>query len=432
MAQVAEGAEEPLDDGEIFDELSSTARIYKLLAHELGEEMADAFAQTRSLQERLARRRHPHEGLRERKKRLTRERISDVATTLFLVRGFEHVTVSEIARIVGVSEKTVFNYFPTKESLVFDRADEGVERMAAALRERDAGESPTKAMLRALSEEPEELEELPDAIHMFMPLFSEMVAATPALNAAWLALHARLVDVATLALAEHAEVDPRDPEPMIAARAIVGLVEVQYASRIRHIEAGLRGAELREAVNSDLERAARMLDTGLWSFGLLTQGARTRKQLREAAAAAEEARTQVIDALRHARAAWQELRQNEQQERRTDGRDERAQERERRKREQAELKQEIKQAAKQVAVAERRAAKRTASRAGEAAWQAARKQGKKSLREAHTAAERVAFEAFRQMLGERHEAIRERHASLVREDPRDADRADRGRGAVED
>ncbi|HEY2719713.1 MAG TPA: TetR family transcriptional regulator [Solirubrobacteraceae bacterium] len=412
---VGSEAAEPLDEGEGLDELSSTARIHKLLANELGEEMADAFAQTRVLQERLARRLHPDEGLREQKKRLTRQRISDVATTLFLVRGFEHVTVSEIARIVGVSEKTVFNYFPTKESLVFDRADEGVERLTAALRERDAGESPTKAMLRALNEEPEELEQLPDAIHMFMPLFSEMIAATPALHAAWLALHARLVEVATQALAEHAEVDPRDPEPIIAARAIVGLLEVEYASRIRHIEAGLRGTGLREAVNADVERAARMLDTGLWSFGLLTQGARTRTQLREAAAAAEEARTQVIDALKHARSAWQELRQNEQQERRAHDRDERAKQRERRKREQAELKQEIKQAAKRVATGERGAAKRGASRAGEVAWQAARKQGKKSLREAGAIAQRAAFEAFRQKLGERHEAIREREVALRRD-----------------
>src|ERR1700733_683982 len=129
MESVADSGAGPLDEGEGFDEFSSSARIYKLLAHELGEEMADAFAQARALQERLARRQHPAEGLREQKKRLTRQRISDVATTLFVVRGFEHVTVSEIARIVGVSEKTVFNYFPTKESLVFDRADEGVERL---------------------------------------------------------------------------------------------------------------------------------------------------------------------------------------------------------------------------------------------------------------------------------------------------------------
>jgi AcrR family transcriptional regulator len=404
------------EEDEVFDDLSSSARIHKLLAHELGDQMADAFARTRQLQDQIARRQYPDEGLRERKKRTTRQQISDVATTLFVVRGFDRVTVSEIARIVGVSEKTVFNYFPTKESLVFDRADEGVERLAVALRERDAGESPTKAMLRALSEEPEELEALPNEIHMFVPLFSEMVASTPSLHAAWLELHARLVEVATRALAEHAEVDPRDPEPMIAARAIVGLLEVEYASRIRHIEAGLRGAELRAAVNADLERAARMLDTGLWSFGLLTQGARTRQQLRDAASAAEEARTQVVDALKHARTAWQELRQSEQEDRRRHDREQRTSERERRKREHAEIKQEIKQAAKQAAASERRAAKRSASRAGEAAWKAARQQGKASLREAHTIAERAAFEAFRQMLGERHEAVREREAAMRRSD----------------
>lgn len=76
---------------------------------------------------------------------------------------------------------------------------------------------------------------------------------------------------------------------------------------------------------------------------------------------------------------------------------------------------EIKRVAKQVSAAKRGAAKHDASRAGEAAWKAAR-QGKKSLREAHAVAERAAFEAFRQMPGERHEAIRERTASFTRDD----------------
>jgi len=330
------------------------------------------------------------------------------------VRGFENVKVAEIAAIVGVSEKTVFNYFPTKESLVFDRADEGIERLSQALREREPGESPVRAMLDALSEDPEELEALPDEIHMFMPLFSEMVASTPALRTAWLELQGRLIETATIELAAHADVDPRDPEPMIAARAIAGLQEVGYASRIRHIEGGLRGKELHEAVVDDLERAARLLDTGLWSFGLMTQGVRTRQQLSDAAAAAEQARKQVMDALKQARTAWQELRHGEQQERRTREREGRGRERERRKREQAELKQGLKQAAKQAAAATRKQAKREASRVGEQAWKDARKQGKKSLREAHAIAERAAYEAFRRKLDERHEAIRERHESFTR------------------
>jgi AcrR family transcriptional regulator len=296
----------PDADGDIYEGLSGEDRISRLLARELGEEMANAFARARATQERWARRRRPQEGLRERKKRRTRQQISDVATTLFVVRGFDHVKVSEVAAIVGVSEKTVYNYFPTKESLVFDRTDEAVARLARALRERAAGESPTKAMLRALSEDMDDLEDLPDEVHMFLPLFAEMVAATPSLRAAWLDIQSRLVEVAAEELAALTDVDPRDPEPAIAARAIVGLHELEVASRIRHIERGLRGRELRAAVLADLERAARVLDTGLWSFTLLTQSARTAQQLREVTRAAEDARKQVVGALKRARTAWRE------------------------------------------------------------------------------------------------------------------------------
>jgi AcrR family transcriptional regulator len=425
--------QDPLADESFPGELSMSGddAIQRLLVRELGEDLAGAFALARRVQERWARRRHPGEGLRERKKRHTRQQLSDVATTLFVVRGFDHVKVAEIAEVVGVSEKTVYNYFPTKESLVFDRADEGIARLAAALREREAGESPAKAVLRALGEDLDELEELPEEVHMFMPVFAEMVASTPALRAAWLDLQGRLVAVATEELAARADVDPRDPEPLIAARAIAGLLEVAYESRIRQIEAGLRGGELREAVLADLERAARLLDTGLWSFNLLAQGARTRAQLREAANAAEDVRAQVVEALEQARTTWRELRGRE---RTAAGHDERSEARRKRteiKRESSEIKRAAKAAAKEVAkqaakeaarqstAAVRREAKRTASQVGQDAWKNARER-KKSLREAHALAERAAYEAFRQALGERHEAVRERQA--VAREARDADR----------
>jgi AcrR family transcriptional regulator len=289
------------------EEPSDEARIRAVLVRELGEELANAVFIARATQERWQRRRHPEDGLRERKKRRTRQQISDVATTLFVVRGFERVKVSEIAEIVGVSEKTVFNYFPTKESLVFDRADETIERLVAALRERGSGESPARAVLRALAEDMDDLEDLPDELYLLFPLANEMITTTPALRAAWLDLQSRLVEVATEELARIADVDPRDPEPMIAARAIVGLTDLSFASRMRHIEAGLRGGDLRGAVTRDLERGARLLDVGLWSFKALAQGARTRQQMRDAAAAADDARRQVLEALEQARSAWHEL-----------------------------------------------------------------------------------------------------------------------------
>ena len=294
-------------DEELVD-LAGPDPVEALHRAEAGAEVADAFARIRQADEQWHRDRHPDEGLRERKKRITRQRISDVATTLFATRGFDNVRVADIAELVGVSEKTVYNYFPSKEAMVFDQADDGVARMAAALRDRAPGESPTRAVLRALEEDLERYETLADGAEFFLLAFSDMVFATPALRAAWLELNDRLVNVAVEELAAQAEVDPREPELIIAARALVGLVEVMFASQRRWIEAGLRGRELHEAVAADVLRAARLLETGLWSLDALAAGARTSEQVREAARAAEAAAVQVVAAIRQARAAWRGLR----------------------------------------------------------------------------------------------------------------------------
>jgi AcrR family transcriptional regulator len=93
-------------------------------------------------------------GLRERKKAATRQAISDVATRLFEERGFEPVTVAEIAETADVSVKTVFNYFGSKEELFFDREDELLEGMVRRLRERGPGASATEAMRPLLLDGP--------------------------------------------------------------------------------------------------------------------------------------------------------------------------------------------------------------------------------------------------------------------------------------
>src|SRR4051812_20471156 len=95
------------------------------------------------------------EGLRERKKRQTRQYISDMATGLFLERGFDAVTIAEIAEAADVSVNTVYNYFPTKESLFFDRSEGVVDRLSRFVRGRRAGESAALAVLRELREEVE-------------------------------------------------------------------------------------------------------------------------------------------------------------------------------------------------------------------------------------------------------------------------------------
>ena len=84
--------------------------------------------------------------LRDSKKRETRQRISDVATGLFYARGFDAVTVEEVAAAANVSKMTVFNYFARKEDLLFDREDELKLLLREALAERPKGQSPIDAL----------------------------------------------------------------------------------------------------------------------------------------------------------------------------------------------------------------------------------------------------------------------------------------------
>lgn len=298
-------------DEEALGDALGDERVHEILVDQIGEEMAQLLTRARRAEEEFQSERRPAEGLRERKRRLTRQRISDVATALFAVRGFDNVKVSEVADMVGVSEKTVYNYFPTKESMVLDQADESIERLARALRERGPGESVSGAVMRALQHDTEVFDRLPDELVTFIPMFAAMVAATPSLAAALMEIRSRLAAVVAEELAVRAEVDPRDPEPQAAGLALAGLGQIAFDARVRYIEQGLRGAALREAVNTDIERAARLLETGLWSFDLLARGRRSRDQIKEAVKAAEDARAQVVKALREARAAWRELRRQD-------------------------------------------------------------------------------------------------------------------------
>src|ERR1700693_1737805 len=91
-------------------------------------------------------------GLRERKKRQTRQLIFDTAHRLFGERGFESVTVAEIARAAEVSEVTVFNYFPTKEDLFFGGMQFFEEQLMGPGRSRARGESAVSAFRRRVLE----------------------------------------------------------------------------------------------------------------------------------------------------------------------------------------------------------------------------------------------------------------------------------------
>jgi AcrR family transcriptional regulator len=85
-------------------------------------------------------------GLRDLKKARTRRLIADTAARLFAERGYERVTVTDVAREAEVAEQTVYNYFPTKERLVTDREQQVQDRLCGLIRSRPPGVAPSAAI----------------------------------------------------------------------------------------------------------------------------------------------------------------------------------------------------------------------------------------------------------------------------------------------
>jgi AcrR family transcriptional regulator len=214
----------------------------------------------------------PGEGLRQRKKRLMRQQLSDTATRMFLDRGFDAVRVAEVAEACGVSEKTVFNYFPTKESLVLDR----LEAMVASLRTglADAAVPPVQAALAILDRELAGMTgwltgaDDPDRAAQAIRRFGDLIRITPSLRAYQSDMMGRFVSVAAEILAARAGMAADDPEPQIAARALLGLWHIQAESLRKHLDGSLAPGRIHDLVSADVRRAARLIETGLRSFTL--------------------------------------------------------------------------------------------------------------------------------------------------------------------
>ncbi|MEV4454191.1 TetR family transcriptional regulator [Microbispora sp. NPDC049633] len=176
-------------------------------------------------------------GLRERKKRQTRSLISDVASGLFIQRGFDNVTVAEVAEAAGVSTKTVFNYFPRKEDLFLDRFPEAVELVTHAVRGRAEGESPLSALRRLFLRMLEEGHPI-GGINPGYRVFWQVVLDSPALRARVRELVEEFEDVLAGLFAEAAGTDPAQPAQRLAAALVVAAYRTVYVTSVGRIRAG--------------------------------------------------------------------------------------------------------------------------------------------------------------------------------------------------
>ncbi|MFJ1933298.1 TetR family transcriptional regulator [Kitasatospora sp. NPDC088160] len=204
-------------------------------------------------------------GLRERKKERTRETIAATAIRLFLDRGFDQVSITEIAEAAEVSRRTLFAYFPTKEDLVLQRFADHESEAARTVRARPAGQPPLEAlraaMLDALARRDPNTGLCDDPEVM---AFLRMIVETESLAARIIRYAARGSDELAEALLE-AGVDPLDAR-LVATQVIVVQRELAVMNQERLADGTSADDHYPEAVRA-AERAFALLRDGLGQHG---------------------------------------------------------------------------------------------------------------------------------------------------------------------
>jgi AcrR family transcriptional regulator len=204
------------------------------------------------------------EGLRERKKRRTREAIAEAAMALFQARGFDAVTVADVARAAEVSEKTVFNYFPTKEDLVVRRGAERTAALIEAIRQRPRGASLVRPFRNFTTDFIDRVERDP----------VESIVAVPRLVAHSEALRNRLFlgweeEAAALApvIADETGQDADDLVAATVARTLAWTHRLVFRAAFMRLLAGEDQREVAADLRRQAHRAYDQLERGLSRYG---------------------------------------------------------------------------------------------------------------------------------------------------------------------
>ena len=204
----------------------------------------------------------PKPGLRERKKEQTRALIADTARGLFAERGFDHVTVAEIAREADVSEKTVFNYFPAKEDLFYSRLEAFEEDLLKALRERGEGTS-VLAAFRSFLMGRQGVFALDEGATEQLRSMTRLITDSPALLAREREVFERYADALAGLIAEEMGAAPGDVEPRAVAGALLGVHRALIDYVRRRALDGASASEIGPEVRRQAKRAFARLERGL-------------------------------------------------------------------------------------------------------------------------------------------------------------------------
>jgi AcrR family transcriptional regulator len=205
-------------------------------------------------------------GLRERKKEQTRRHIAETARGLFAERGFERVTIAEVAEAADVAVQTVFNYFPTKEDLVYWRLSSFEDDLLTAVRERGPGVSAVEAFHAFLFAQPGLLGKHDPEAREELTSFTRMIVESPALLARERQILAGYTEALGHLLAEETGARPDDVRPHVAAAALVGVHRALIDYSRKRIAAGELGPRLTRDIRAQGRRAFAMLEGELRDY----------------------------------------------------------------------------------------------------------------------------------------------------------------------
>jgi AcrR family transcriptional regulator len=208
-------------------------------------------------------------GLRERKKARTRELIADTARRLFLERGFDAVTVAEIAREADVAEKTVFNYFPAKEDLFYGRLEAFEEELLAAVRGRDRGVSVIAAFREFVmqSRGALELEDDDEATEQLRRI-NRVITESPALLAREREVFARYTDSLAELIATETRADRGAVEPRVVASALTDVHRILIEFVRERTMAGESARQVGRQLHARAKRAFALLEDGFGDYAV--------------------------------------------------------------------------------------------------------------------------------------------------------------------
>ncbi len=184
---------------------------------------------------------------------------------LFADRGFDNVTVAEVAEAAEVSLSTVFNYFPTKEDIFFDRQEDVEQEWGEVVRGRKPGESAVAALRRHYFEALERREPR-SGIAEGLVTFHRMIEESPALRAREREIGERGVEALARTLAEEAGADPDDITPRVVANQVAGVYGALYNEGRRRLLAGQSVEEAYPFLLRAARRAFDLLENGVGDY----------------------------------------------------------------------------------------------------------------------------------------------------------------------